>query len=314
MTNTLGTDELFKEGDKLVSENGIYRTSLQVDGNLTISEGNAWDLGNLKWTTIGTKSGIGPFYLKMQHDSNLVIYDSLDKPTWASQTWNCGTPPYRLVLNDDGQLVSYDSDNQSIWTSAKAQPKPDTLRNDQILKEGNEIASLNGFYGAILKADGNLVVYQKIWSSGENENGEGPYHLKMQNDGDLCIYDSQNKCIWSSETRNKGNPPYNLVMQDEKQLCILDRDNRPTWKTLGRNSYEASPSDTSSYWTLRPPEEFIWSRISCDGCHMYPLVGLRYQCKQCVADGKATTSYDLCQACKEKGHEHELELVPQPVE
>ncbi|CAF1007665.1 unnamed protein product [Didymodactylos carnosus] len=63
-----------------------------------------------------------------------------------------------------------------------------------------------------------------------------------------------------------------------------------------------------------PPEEFIWSSISCDGCKTFPLVGLRYQCKQCLADGKARYSYDLCKACKENGHEHQVELVPQPLD
>ena len=53
------------------------------------------------------------------------------------------------------------------------------------------------------------------------------------------------------------------------------------------------------------PDEFQWSYVTCDGCKMDPLVGQRYRCSTCG-------NYDLCSACEKKGHEHPLELVPQP--
>ncbi|CAF1621470.1 unnamed protein product, partial [Didymodactylos carnosus] len=55
------------------------------------------------------------------------------------------------------------------------------------------------------------------------------------------------------------------------------------------------------------PEDFVWNSVSCDGCSMGPLVGLRYHCETCG-------NYDLCAACKNKGHEHELELIDMPTE
>jgi hypothetical protein len=58
---------------------------------------------------------------------------------------------------------------------------------------------------------------------------------------------------------------------------------------------------------LAPPtiDEFQWSYVTCDGCKMNPLIGQRYRCPTCG-------NYDLCSACEKKGHEHPLELVPQP--
>ena len=38
---------------------------------------------------------------------------------------------------------------------------------------------------------------------------------------------------------------------------------------------------------------------------MQPLIGQRYCCPTCG-------NYDLCSACEKKGHEHPLELAPQP--
>jgi hypothetical protein len=54
-------------------------------------------------------------------------------------------------------------------------------------------------------------------------------------------------------------------------------------------------------------DEFPWTYVSCDGCHMAPLIGQRYRCSTCG-------NYDLCSSCEKKGHEHSLELVAQPTQ
>lgn len=58
---------------------------------------------------------------------------------------------------------------------------------------------------------------------------------------------------------------------------------------------------------LPPPtsDEFEWSNVSCDGCSMLPLLGQRYYCPTCG-------DYDLCSICAKKGHEHSLDIMPQP--
>jgi hypothetical protein len=58
---------------------------------------------------------------------------------------------------------------------------------------------------------------------------------------------------------------------------------------------------------VAPPtaDEFEWEDVSCTGCSMRPIIGQRYRCPTC-------DNYNLCLACEKKGHEHPLELVPQP--
>jgi len=68
-------------------------------------------------------------------------------------------------------------------------------------------------------------------------------------------------------------------------------------KTWGQGEKMAPPS----------ADEYEWTAVSCDGCKMVPLIGKRYQCSTCG-------NYDLCSACEKKGHEHPLELIPQPTE
>lgn len=71
------------------------------------------------------------------------------------------------------------------------------LTANSSLTEGNELVSTNGWFAAVVQADGNFVVYRKpekipanaVWSSetniGRNTNG---YTLVMQRDGNLVLY------------------------------------------------------------------------------------------------------------------------------
>lgn len=78
---------------------------------------------------------------------------------------------------------------------------------------------------------------------------------------------------------------------------------------LGSNAIESWCRGEKAIRPWLPDEKFVWYYVSCDGgCNMYPLTGLRYQCKICE-------NYDLCAACKQsKGHEHELHLLPPSAE
>ncbi|CAF1618569.1 unnamed protein product, partial [Didymodactylos carnosus] len=88
---------------------------------------------------------------------------------------------------------------------------------------------------------------------------------------------------------------------------------KPSGETLtknGRRDIERSKLKSIEAWSRGEsvkhepvkPEEYNWGSVTCDGCKMAPLVGLRYYCDTCY-------NYDLCQSCKDKGHEHELKLI-----
>ncbi|CAF0809213.1 unnamed protein product [Rotaria sordida] len=99
-----------------------------------------------------------------------------------------------------------------------------------------------------------------------------------------------------------GIPSLFIVSSDGQFLSRRGRDDISTkgieaLKTWGRGEKLSPPL----------PEEFQWSYVSCDGCQVAPLIGQRYRCLTCG-------NYDLCSACEKKGHEHPLELVPQPTE
>ena len=79
----------------------------------------------------------------------------------------------------------------------------------------------------------------------------------------------------------------------------------------GRNYVSSKGAEAMKMWAKGEPsppisaDDFEWMGTFCDGCRMYPLVGQRYYCSTCG-------NYDLCPACEKKGHDHPLELIPQP--
>ena len=113
----------------------------------------------------------------------------------------------------------------------------DVLHDDHGLKQGYALKALNKEYYAVMQPDGNFVVYQgslfvqgnAIWASNTQFKGTGPYHLDMQKDGNLVIYDKDNKPTWASLTYNKGQNGYRLVMQDDRNLVLYDGTNKALW-------------------------------------------------------------------------------------
>lgn len=99
------------------------------------------------------------------------------------------------------------------------------------------IMSLNKIYFARLQDDGNFVVFKSnkfiplnaIWRSKNDGKGIGPYNLKMQNDGNLVVYDKNNKVMWSTETAKKGKFPFSLFIFENGSLGIIDGENHLIW-------------------------------------------------------------------------------------
>ena len=98
---------LFRE-QALVSADGRFSLTLQVDGNLVLygSSGALWALN--------PTNNQGAM-LVMQGDGNLVLYDIQSHPIWSASTSN--NPNSTLVLQTDGNLVIYNQANAAVWST-----------------------------------------------------------------------------------------------------------------------------------------------------------------------------------------------------
>lgn len=103
----------------------------------------------------------------------------------------------------------------------------DTLTSESSFPNDFALVSKNGRYEARLQMDGNFVIYKypenkALWTSKTYGKGVAPYILKLQNDGNLVVYDGRNSVIWASGTNGKGQAPYKLVMLDDGNLSLRD--------------------------------------------------------------------------------------------
>jgi|SRR5579859_6110165 len=112
--NSLNVDEGLGIGDSLISTNGAFRLTLEIDGNLV--EYNQ-STGSAVWTSNTAKS-LG-WCLIMQEDGNLVLYDAHKAPIWASGT--SGHNGAGMTLEDDGGIMiimlQAAGETQHLWTS-----------------------------------------------------------------------------------------------------------------------------------------------------------------------------------------------------
>ncbi len=105
-----------------------------------------------------------------------------------------------------GQTVTYTSATNYTYTSGA-----DKLLAGNELTNGQSLISSNGFFTALMQADGNFVTYTKPeadakfakWAT-NTRRPRGNYKIVMQNDGNLVIYDTDQtgfeSVVWASNT------------------------------------------------------------------------------------------------------------------
>jgi pimeloyl-ACP methyl ester carboxylesterase len=108
----LSTDQVLWPDHQLSSTSGCYHVVYQSDGNLVLYDA----LGAPLWAT-GTH-GTSPGAAIMQSDGNFVVYDADWVPRWASGT--AGHHGAQLVLQTDGNLVLYEATGEALWASGTA--------------------------------------------------------------------------------------------------------------------------------------------------------------------------------------------------
>lgn len=102
-------------GQKLLSNNGDFRLSMQYDGNLVVYTKD----GKATWNS-GT-NGNSDAYAVFQTDGNLVIRSSSSSLLWATGT--DGTSATAAYMQSDGNFVVYEG-NTAVWSSFHGLVRP----------------------------------------------------------------------------------------------------------------------------------------------------------------------------------------------
>jgi hypothetical protein len=118
--STLFSGQSLQPGQSLQSDNQVYTLTMQSDGNVVLYN----SLSKPLWQTNTTGSNLREFI--MQTDGNLVLYDTSGQPHWNSKTQ--GHPGAFLNVQDDGNLVVYragsttETANNALWDAGVPPP------------------------------------------------------------------------------------------------------------------------------------------------------------------------------------------------
>jgi hypothetical protein len=100
------------------------------------------------------------------------------------------------------------------------------------LYKGQAIETANRKYRLILQTDGNLVLYDNnnraLWASWTD--GKKVSFLAMQPDGNLVLYDNEQMPIWSTHTSGKSTSA-RLIVQPDGNLVLYSGAMTPLWNT-----------------------------------------------------------------------------------
>ena len=89
------------------SKNGKYKLTLQTDGNLELSSGNA-----ILWSTGTTNVDVKLYFQKETGGEELRLYGKNGKVVWKNKGYGKAT---KLILHDDGNLVMCNTCDKPTW-------------------------------------------------------------------------------------------------------------------------------------------------------------------------------------------------------
>jgi hypothetical protein len=179
-----------------------------------------------------------------------------------------------LKLNNSNQKDYIDPSNNILYPGVQ-------YSNGFQLKKGN--------FTLIMQTDGNLCIYKNYdskklnnelyWSSSIDNNSKG--YLNMQEDGNLVIYDTNNKAKWSSNSSgNKGgyaelllskSGNYPLLVIKDKVGNIIKYLNKITLNLINNDKYIYK----KNYLELEGGDEVVLNDITC----IYPYIKYYYDFK-----------------------------------
>ncbi|KAF8852794.1 alpha-D-mannose-specific plant lectin, partial [Acephala macrosclerotiorum] len=228
-------------GTSLVSSNGEFTWTFQLDGNIVLYGPNPCN--QVMWAS-NTAGHHNCWSLVMQIDGNLVAYDANGGAFFATNTVSKGGT--EVVVQADGNVVMYNNaQTSSPWsTNTYLPPVPSaplstsTLGVGQGIIAGQAVTSPDGRYNFTLQTDANVVFYGPgslnsnplppvVWAAGTNGHLSYPWFLVMQRDGNLVAYDSAGKAYWASNTN--GHPGATFVVVSTGKAAVADPSGNVLW-------------------------------------------------------------------------------------
>jgi hypothetical protein len=134
---------------------------------------------------------------------------------------------------------------------------PDTLPAGQQLDVGSELVSNNGRYHLVMQGDGNLVLYEpgnvSVWDTGTWSVPAPfgpPNRAVMQGDGNFVLYNPISWAAWATGTDGSGGD--HLVVQNDRNVVIYTANGQPVWGSGTGVPPEPGPAAPAAGYPMPP--------------------------------------------------------------
>lgn len=188
--------------------------------------------------------GKPPCYLYPNWGNKTTVCSKVQQPLyWANKEGNnIGNPTNSQCAPTYNSWYGFHDGAQSGIFSDNLQTPKGSL-GDTLLSTDNTVISsavqtilVSPKYESQLavQEDGNIVFSdvesgKVLWASNTNGAMGTSFHLWMQNDGNLVLYNNLRQAVWQTRTAGLGHAPYKLKVRDTASLAVVDRDGDTIW-------------------------------------------------------------------------------------
>ena len=142
-----------------------------------------------------------------------------EKVVFSTHSNSGGSGPFYLGIDEECILGIYDSGSDKIWTNIRNEAlKPgDRLNRGEMYRD----TRLNAFL-ILQPSDGNLIVYDgqdftdssrtPLWSSNTAGDASDDYHLDIRRDGTLKLFEKPKRVYYSRDLQANGAECFNVIL------------------------------------------------------------------------------------------------------
>jgi hypothetical protein len=256
--DTLAIGEALAPTESLISADGGRVAVVEKSGVLSLYAAD----GELRWTS---GPGVPGSRLVVRANGDVALMTPTGGIRWHTKT--TGTAGAHLVVQDDGDLVVRDEDETVVW-SAGTQTPASLLNEGATLGPGEVLASEDGRHTLVMTDAGDLQLLgpdaRVRWSTETEVAGSS---LEVD-DGDLTVRTPAGYSAWRTGTA--GHKDVTLRLQDDGDLVLFDGDGDALWSSdtaLGPASLAAGKSlDVGD--RLDSPDGRLTLRVDADGLRL----------------------------------------------
>ncbi|KAI9361678.1 hypothetical protein DFJ73DRAFT_956964 [Zopfochytrium polystomum] len=232
-SNVLKYGETMRRGDALVSPSGQYRFVFEANSDIALYDHGAdGSSANRIWSA--KLDGAFGDVLKITESGSFDMYTASGSTCrWSTSTNAHGKGhKYHIAVEDEGRVALFKDNDSVIWEVSAAVG----LFYNTPLCTRQTVPSPSGRFHLVLQEDGDLVLWDRVsgsraWSTSTFTCSPPPDSLVLKRNGDLCLYAGDKVC-WSTDTGRFGEGYcYCLMVQDDGNIVLHKLGDAVIWES-----------------------------------------------------------------------------------